>query len=259
LLVETRQKVQQLEGRDFQLWSISALVILVLAAGLVALILPNVMWHLGTLRLDGRYVPQVFFGFMALIVLLNLYTFERRQVLRDARQELFRQLVRTEASERRSLIDPVTEIFTREYLDRILDKEVSRTDRLRSSLTFLLVDVEGFKSLNKRYGQLVGDRVLNAVGQSLLETFRGSHTVMRYGGDEFLVVLSETDERQAERAVERLLAKVESWNRDNSLPGYRLNLSCGLATYKKGANVSKLLDAAEQRMNIHKTARSTAR
>ncbi len=252
-LGNARQKFQELEGRDLRLWSISVLVIVVVAAGLVATVFPNV-----ERGLDRRYVPQLLFGLIALIVLFNLYTFEQRQRVREAREELLRQLLRAEAAESVSLVDPVAGIFSRRYLEPILNKEAGRADRLRSALTLLMVDIGGFKSVNQRYGQLIGDRVLNAVGQILLETFRRADTIIRYGGDEFLVLMPETDEQQAERALERLLVKVERWNRESSLAGYRLGLGCGLATYTKGANLSKLLDAAEQRLHLHKAAPSGA-
>lgn len=258
LIEEVRQKVSALDRRDIQLWAINALVILVVAAGLAALILPHAMWNLKAFRLEGWYLRELFFGFIALIILFNLYVLEQRRLLRDTRQELFRALARSQAAENLSQLDPLTEIFSRRYLNQALSREVNRADRQGSSLTFLLVDVDGFKSVNKRYGQLVGDSLLNSVGQLLLATFRRSDTIIRYGGDEFLVLLSETDEQQAERAVERLLVKVEHWNRETSLPGYRLSLSCGLATYAKGASPSKLLDVADQRMNLQRTTRSSA-
>src|SRR5712692_8373333 len=100
-----------LEGRDLQLWSMSVLLILALAAGLLAFIAPNVMWNLGILRLEGRYLPQFFFGLTALIVLYNVYTIDLRRKLRRTREELVRQLLRAEAAETLSMIDPLTEIF----------------------------------------------------------------------------------------------------------------------------------------------------
>lgn len=259
LIEEIRQKVHELEGRDLQLSWAGLVVTLVLAGGVVALLLPGILWERATLGLDFRYTPQIFFGFIALILLFSLYTLELRRELRHTREELFRQLFRSRASEEASPIDPLTEIFSRSHLDHVLAKEVSRADRQRSSLTFLIIDVNDFKSLNQRFGQLVGDRLLNDVGQLLIETFRRSDTIVRYGGDEFLVLLPETDEEQAGRAVERLLGRVNRWNRENALPGYHLSFSCGLATYARGNNAKKLIEAAEQRKNVHRDVHSRTR
>jgi len=256
---EVRRKVDALEDRDFQLWSIYALVVLVMAAGFVALLFPNVMWKTQALRLDGRYVPQLFFGFIALIVLFNIYVISQRRLLRQTRQELFRELARSEAAEKLALIDPLTEIYNRRYLDQILTKEAHRTDRQGSSLTFLVIDLDNFKSLNTRFGHPVGDRVLTEVGKFLLETFRRSDSVIRYGGDEFLILMPDTSEQQAQRAIERLLHRLERWNRENPIPSFRLSLSTGMATYSKGANVMDVLAAADQRMYLHKGSDAGAR
>jgi diguanylate cyclase (GGDEF)-like protein len=255
---ELRRKVDALDDRDFQLWSILVLLILVVTAGFLALIFPNVAWRAEALRLDGRYVPQLFFGFIVLIVLFNIYALGQRRLLRKTRRELFRQLARSEAAEKLALVDPLTEIYNRRYLDQVLPKEVNRAERRGTSLTFLVIDVDGFKSVNTRFGHLAGDRLLSQMGQLLLATFRRSDIPIRYGGDEFLIVMPETNDAQAQRAVERLLAKVEDWNKESTIPGFRLILSFGLATYVPGTNVADVLARADQRMYLHKAAHAGA-
>ncbi len=248
-----QREIEAMEGRDLQLWSIGLLVILVVAAGFIALVLPNVMWNLKTLRFEGRYLPQLFFGFIVLILLFNIYVIDQRRVLRRAREELVRELVRSEAAEKLSLVDPLTEIYNRRYLDQLLTRETSRADRLGSNLTFLMIDVDAFKSVNTRFGHRVGDQMLADVAVLLKRTFRTSDTIVRYGGDEFLLVLTDTDEAQAQRAVERLFRQVETWNQTNAGRGYTLSVSCGLASYRKGANVVEVIEAADQKMYLHKT------
>lgn len=258
MIEQVRRQGQVLESRDLRLWSINALMTLVVSAGFLALLLPNVVWNVEMLRFDRRFLPQLFFGFIALIVLYNVYMLEQRRDLRTTREELLRQLLRTEAAETLSLIDPLTEIFNRRYLDEILGKETNRADRQGTDLSFVVIDVDNFKSVNTRFGHFVGDRLLNDVARLLVETFRRSDTVIRYGGDEFVVILPDTSEQQAGRACERLLAKVDGWNREHSLPGHSLSLSCGLSTYRKGADVKDLLEAADKRMYLDKSSRSVA-
>jgi len=245
---QLRREIKALEGRDFQLWSIGLLLLMVVAAGFIALILPNVMWNLPVLRLDGRYLPQLFFGFIALIVLFNVYALEQRRGFRRTREELILQLIRSEVAESLSLIDALTGVFNRRYLDQILPKEVSRADRLGSSLAILMVDVDSFKAVNTRFGHVVGDQVLTEVAQVLKASVRASDTVIRYGGDEFLVLMGDTDEQQAKPAVDRLLARVDRWSQAGAIPGYKMSLSCGLAVYSQGANLAEVIEAADQRM-----------
>lgn len=255
---ELRKEIQALEGRDLQLWSIGLLVLLVVAAGFVAVIWPNLMWDLGVLKLDGRYVPQLLFGFVVLIVLFNVYTIQQRQIVRNARDELIRQMLRSEAAERLSLVDPLTETFNRRYLDEILPKEVSRADRRGTDLSVAIIDVDGFKSVNTRFGHLVGDKVLTEVAHLLKRVFRASDTVIRYGGDEFLVLMADTNEQEAEAAVARLQTRVEEWNQLNTIAGYRMGLSCGIAAYTKGASLAQVLEAADSRMYSHKLQKTPA-
>ncbi len=255
---DIRGAEEALEGRDAPLWPVGALIVLVLVSAVCAIVFPEIMWRLGPLRIDGRYLPPLLFAFVALIVLVSAHTFTQRRNLRATGQELLRQLVRSEATERLSMVDPLTETFNRRYLDQVLTKEASRADRRESTLTFLMIDLDEFKSVNARFGNLVGDRVLSEVGHLLKGTFRMSDSVIRYGGDEFLVVMPETNEPQAQRALERLFVQVGYWNRENSTAGYKLSFSCGLASYRKGARVEAVLEAAEQRMVREKAAHSTA-
>lgn len=243
-----RREIRSLDGRDLQLWSIGVLISLVVAAGFVALVWPNMMWHLGELRLEGQYLPQLIFGFVVLIVLFNIYVLHSRRSLLYARDELVRQVLRTEAAERLSLVDSLTETFARRYLDYVLLREVSRADRRGSSLAFLLCEVDNLKSVNTRFGHLVGDEILVAVAALLKKTFRASDTVIRYGGDEFLVVMDNADERAAKIAFARLLTQVDKWNQMRAMEGYKLRLGCGIAAYSKGANILGILETVEDRL-----------
>jgi diguanylate cyclase (GGDEF)-like protein len=152
----------------------------------------------------------------------------------------------------------LTETFNRRYLDQILPKEVSRADRRESSLALAVIDVDDFKSVNTRFGHPVGDRVLTEVAELLKKLFRASDTVIRYGGDEFLVLMGDTTEQEAEAAVARLHAQVDRWNLTGAIAGYKMGLSCGVAAYSKGANVTEVLQTADDRMYGQKLQKSPA-
>ncbi len=245
-----------MEGRDHQLWSINVLVGMAVAAGFLGFLLPHILWKLTMLRVEGQNIRQFFYGFVVLFVLFEIYMLGERGTLRSAREELFGLLVRSEASKEHFVVDPLTEVFSRSYLEQFLIGEVSRADRRGTKLTFLLIDVDDFKSVNARFGYLIGDRLLSRVGQLLRGTFRRSDLIARYGGDEFLVVMHDTTEAQAERAIERLMVRVDRWNPENAFAGYKLSFSCGLATYTKGTNLREALEAAHQTMLLHKASHS---
>jgi hypothetical protein len=70
---EIQQQIQQLSGRDLQLWSIGILIILVLTSGLLALLVPNLVWAQRMVRVEHSYLPQLFFGLISLVLLFNIY------------------------------------------------------------------------------------------------------------------------------------------------------------------------------------------
>lgn len=245
---ELHREIQALDEKDIQLWSTGVVIILVLAFGFAALLLPDMVWHLRFLRVGESYLPQLFLGFIVLIILFNIYTLKRRRTLLRTRAEVVQELVRREAAEKLSLVDPVTELYNRRYLDQVLPREVSRADRFEIPLTFLKLDVDNFKAINTQFGHLRGDRVLADVAELLKRNFRSSDTVIRHGNDEFLVLLTGTDEAQGARGVERLLQQFERWNRSHSAEGLTLAISWGLATYTKGQDVAEVLHLADQRM-----------
>lgn len=246
------KEIRAVDARDFHMWSLGILIMLVVAGGFMALVFPNVMWGIKDLQVDGTYLPQLFFGFVALIVLFNVYALDKKRELQHAREELVRQLIRSEAAEMLSLVDPLTDLFNRRYLDEIISKEASRANRYRSELTLMMVDVDDFKSVNTRSGHLFGDHVLTEVANVLKKTFRNSDTVVRYGGDEFLVILPETSEADAQRAVERLQSQVETWNQKPAIQGYRMSVSCGLASFAGGKGTHEVIEMADAQMYLHK-------
>ncbi|HLI31026.1 MAG TPA: GGDEF domain-containing protein [Terriglobia bacterium] len=252
------QEIRAVDNRDLHMWSIGLLVMLVVAGGFMALVFPNVMWGIKDLRVDDRYLPQLFFGFVALIVLFNIYAMDKKRALQHARSELVRQLIRSEAAEMLSLVDPLTNLFNRRYLDEIISKEASRASRYGSELTLMMIDVDAFKSVNTRFGHLFGDQVLTEVANLLKKNFRNSDIVVRYGGDEFLVILPETSETEGQRAIERLQSQVDAWNRNPAFEGYKMSLSCGLASFTGGKGAREVIEMADSQMYLHKNRKFAA-
>ncbi len=249
-------EMQQLSGRDLQLWLLTFLMLAVLAGGVIALVLPSLFEDLRALEAGRRYLPQLFSGLVALVVLFNAYMLDQHRRLTKARQELVRQMLINERIEQLTLIDPLTGIFNRRYMEQVIPKEISRADRLDSPVTFMLIDLDHFKRINDQFGHQAGDKLLLEVAQLLQRTFRTCDIVLRYGGDEFLVILPDTTEEAAQNAVERLLQQMTRWSGD-AHPDIKLSLSCGTAQYRPGDNFNAILRRADESMYAQKARHQT--
>jgi len=242
---QLEKNIKALDWRDLQLWGIGACVLFAVAAGFVLLLAPKLLWEFSGCAPSAN-LPQYTWGLITLLVLLNAQTLHQRFRLQKTRAELIQQL---QMAERVAQLDSLTGVFNRRYMEEMLEKEVSRSERYQNSLCLAVIDVDRFKEFNTRFGHLEGDRVLMAVASLLSKNFRAADTVVRYGGDEFIVVMPETDLHQATAAVQRLQKHyLAQWNRANGDCGYSTTVTCGVAEFKAGMTAGKLIHEADRLM-----------
>ncbi|HTR67658.1 MAG TPA: GGDEF domain-containing protein [Terriglobales bacterium] len=244
---EIQQQIQQISGRDLQLWSIGILIILVLTGGLLAFVIPNLVWTQRVIHIEQSYLPQLFFGLICLVLLFNIYLLGQKLTLNATRRALIRELVLNERLESLSLIDPLTQLLNRRAMNELIPREVSRANRLGSSLSFMTIDLNGFRAINSEFGNVEGDTVLSEFAKILKTVFRGGDVVFRQGGDEFMVVMPDTSDEQADYPVQRLQQAVETWNL-NSQKNYELSFTCGVASYATGSDLADVLRAADRKL-----------
>lgn len=153
-----------------------------------------------------------------------------------------------ERTSRSAREDPLTGLKNREVFLRTLVTEIRRAERYGSPLSMLLLDLDGFKEVNDRYGHLLGDLVLQRFGELLRNSVRESDVACRYGGEEFVVVLPETDRLGAFDVGERIRGRVERIFESEPVEGVklRLTLSGGVACYSEdGETATELLSRAD--------------
>jgi diguanylate cyclase (GGDEF)-like protein len=109
-----------------------------------------------------------------------------------------------------SITDSLTGLYNRSKLDSILTDQLARFKRSHRPFTLLMLDVDHFKTLNDTYGHISGDEILAAVARILLQSIRSIDYAARYGGDEFIIILTETSAELAWKTAERVRSQVEA-------------------------------------------------
>lgn len=131
--------------------------------------------------------------------------------------------------------DPLTGLYNRRFLEKVLQKEEERVKRYGGAVALLMVDLDDFKRINDSYSHLIGDRVLRKISDVLSETVREADTLVRYGGDEFLIFLPEFEDR-VENIVARIEEEVKRWNRRSDLIDEELSLTVGTTVWDSEEN-----------------------
>lgn len=142
-----------------------------------------------------------------------------------------------------SVTDPLTGLLNRRYIQERLGEEINRSDRSSEPLCFLMIDVDQFKSYNDRFGHPAGDEALRIVGSILRQNLRGADVAVRYGGEEFSVLLPATSIDEAEVIAHRIRSHVER----TDFPKRRVTVSIGAATITDQVRtVDDLISAADK-------------
>jgi diguanylate cyclase (GGDEF)-like protein len=247
-----------LERRDWELWLVVAGTGISVGIVILALMFQAAFLGHGALRLNIEISPPIFFIFVALLVLFNTYVITRRVQLRRTREQIISTTIQSELIRLQSFTDPLTEVYNRRALDEMTQRYTSHAKRIGKPLTFMMVDVDHFKDVNTRFGHLTGDFVLAEVAAMLREAVRGSDAVVRYGGDEFLVILADAALDGAQVVVERISRHLAEWNTEKHLRTYELAFSIGLAQWSDGMTIDRILDEADQEMYFTKTLNKNA-
>ncbi|HTQ85204.1 MAG TPA: diguanylate cyclase [Candidatus Solibacter sp.] len=244
----TEEATLRLERRDWQFWSFLVLGIAILGIGMAAYGLLTVPGSAWSVQGVSQLIPPMLFGVIGLLVLVNFYLAQRDAVIRGLQHELVQQKIEAELNRELALQDPVTEVYNRRYLRVMLSKEISRVKRLGKSLAVMLVDITGFRRVNESLGHTGGDVVLRQIAQLLQSKARNSDLVVRFGGDEFLLILPDTDDAGVQVLSSRLKESLADWSRRSGMTEFNLRFAIGSARYTQDRPLDDLLKAAEQRL-----------
>jgi diguanylate cyclase (GGDEF)-like protein len=160
-----------------------------------------------------------------------------------------------DAAIRLSTIDPLTTLYNRAFFFAAIEREMARSARSGRGFCLLMMDLDGLKDINDRLGHFHGDRVLRAVSEVIASGVRRIDTAARYGGDEFVVLLPETDPTGAFVLAEKIRLGVRAMPIELPGRGPRPSLSVGVVTYPNdGRTVDELMINADGAMYASKRA-----
>lgn len=241
------EQLNNLSRRDAQFWSVLILGLALLGiAGAIYLLLGAPAT--APLQQARQLISALVFGILSLLLLFNLYVARRQAVIRALQYGLVRQKIEAELNRELALIDPVTEVYNRRYLRAILTREIDRAKRYGFSLAVMLVDIVGFRRVNASLGQTGGDVVLRELAQLIRKRIRNSDVLVRFGGDDFLLVLPETDDSGIEKLTRRLKHAIADWSQKNKMTEFELAFAIGSARYVADQPLDQMLVLAEQHM-----------
>ena len=158
-----------------------------------------------------------------------------------------------EAAIRLSTVDSLTGLFNRAFFFAALEREIHRSTRTGRGFCLLMMDLDGLKAINDRYGHFHGDEALRSVGETIRAGVRRIDTAARYGGDEFVVLLPETDPTGAFVLAEKIRQGVSERALGTPEMDLRTSLSIGVVSFPDdGSSVDELMITADQAMYTSK-------
>lgn len=151
--------------------------------------------------------------------------------------------------------DPLTNLYNRYYFNEAIRLEIDRADRYDHPISLMMIDVDGFRAVNNRLGHIKGDEVLRAVAQVIEKSVRTVDRVIRYGGDEFLILMPETAGR-VDEVVQRLKERIAKLSHDLRLGEFSIGLSIGSCTREPRTerSIEEILEEADKSMYADKRA-----
>lgn len=157
-----------------------------------------------------------------------------------------------------AVTDGLTGIYNHKGFIDFTQREFQRARRYNKPLSLVMIDVDGFKDINDHLGHQAGDYALRELACCLKSAIRNTDILARYGGDEFAILLPETDMRKAEALVKRMLHAVRNHAFKWRFEGIKVEISCGISNIdelEEGGNMEELIHRADSRLYTAKQSR----
>jgi diguanylate cyclase (GGDEF)-like protein len=223
-----------------------------------ALFFGGVMWHLAEQERQLPNGPQLQLVYFCVMLVMLIAVCVLGTQLADLRQHwALQQQALQEALHRireLAIRDSLTGLYNRRYMLELLNTEKHRSNRSARIFCIAMLDVDHFKLVNDQHGHAVGDQVLSALAAVITSGLRETDVVARWGGEEFLVMFTDTDCQTAERVLSRIQQTLAQTEMANEVPGLRVRFSAGITAYQRDELLTRTLDRADRALYEAKAA-----
>ncbi len=165
--------------------------------------------------------------------------------LEAARSVLEKQKEAIESLKELSLKDPLTGLFSRRYMEKILEQLLYEFGRYKKVFSIIMMDLDNFKQINDLYGHRIGDVVLKDFASMLKRITRFSDVCIRYGGDEFIIILPETDLENAKKVAEKIKNTLDSIVFRKGKNEFKCTVSIGVTSVRKDDTIESILERVD--------------
>jgi diguanylate cyclase (GGDEF)-like protein len=176
------------------------------------------------------------------VILINLFYFSKIQKYIKKVEHL-------------NIVDPMTGLYNRRFLENFIEKLISQAQRQEDPITILMIDIDFFKKVNDTYGHDVGDRVITTVAEVLQKSIRKSDLAIRYGGEEFMLLLHSANHKDAYIIAQKIKDTFESIEfHSNNEENFHKTLSIGISEFPKDADsIWECIKLADKALYVAKT------
>jgi len=157
-------------------------------------------------------------------------------------------LQRIEELRKLALLDPLTKLGNRRYAEMNLNSKLTELRRYKNPFGFFFIDIDNFKEINDKYGHNTGDRVLKMVANSLRNSLRGSDIITRWGGEEFVAIISNVSKEELSSIADKLRVFVLKSNFEKKNNIIQVTISIGATLANQNDDVDKLIKRADELM-----------
>lgn len=250
-----RERLQNLDRRQWWLWSSTVLVLILLTIAVASFAFPAMLTT--EQSTDSFYLNQSVRALVGMVLLFSVYLVYQQTMIMRVRNQMADQIealakVESLTNEvyKLAALDQLTGLYNRRSGEQRLSEEISRALRHSRPLTVLLIDIDGLKRVNDQLGHAAGDLMLKSFSERLQRAIRGSDLAVRLGGDEFMVLLPECRIDEVRHVLSRV-ADIEFEYDGNKVA---CRFSRGWTDYQPGETSTELMKRADEALYANKRA-----